>query len=115
VHFGRPTSLNADQENKIVQLVLSRASEERFLRKGELLNQIERIYGKILKYGWISSFLIRHKDQLTIALIQQEVVGTNPRFIFNLDETGCSDWEERKPFDGIIPRLFTGRAIHYAF
>jgi hypothetical protein len=51
VHFGRPTSLNADQENEIVQLILSRASEERFLRKGELLNEIERIYGNIFTYG----------------------------------------------------------------
>jgi hypothetical protein len=34
-------------------------------------------------------------------------------FVYNIDETGCSDWEERKPFRGIIPASMDRNRIHF--
>jgi hypothetical protein len=33
--------------------------------------------------------------------------------VFNLDETGISDWEDRKMKKAIIPSAMLGQTIHY--
>jgi hypothetical protein len=47
-------------------------------------------------------------------LINTEVIGMNSWQVENLDGTGCSDWEERKSYEGIIPAVIASERIHNA-
>jgi hypothetical protein len=48
-----------------------------------------------------------------LALLRDHVVGLNPHLVCNLEETGCSDWEERKACGGIIPASLRHNKIHF--
>jgi hypothetical protein len=72
IHVGKPCTLSKEQENEIVQELLTRAEDDKFLRKGELLDEIERVYGHSFTYRLLSHFPIRHKDELSIATIHPQ-------------------------------------------
>jgi transposase len=132
---GRPPILTEDQERELVTLLSSTPPNRQFFTKRELLDEVERRYGKILTYGWVETFLARHSEQITTAtihaqedprlqvphefldayleLVRRHVVGTNSRLVYNLDETGCSDWEERKNYHGIVPVELADDLIHF--
>jgi hypothetical protein len=40
-------------------------------------------------------------------------VGLNLHFVFNIDETSTADWEERKPFETIVPAAYRHDNIHF--
>jgi transposase len=131
---GRPPILTEDQEQELVNQLRPTPDTRHFPTKKELLDEVERRYGKVLTYGWVDAFLARHREQITTAsihaqeeprlqvpreylngylgLILRHVVGTNPRLVYNIDETGCSDWEERKSYEGIVPVELATTPIH---
>jgi hypothetical protein len=105
------------------------------MKKGKLLDLAEWRYKKILTYGWAYCFLDRHTDALIysmlhpqedsrlqisrvfldayLELVKQHVIGVHPRLIYNIDEKGFSDWEERKSLRGIVPAPMEGNQIHF--
>jgi hypothetical protein len=133
---GRPHKLTDDQERELITTILSAASDLNFLTKRAVLDLVEHRYGKLLTYGWMHTFLARHQDEIGLArvhpqedprlqiprcfleqylaLVQEHVVGVNSRLVYNIDETGCSDWEERGPYDGIVPAALKNRRLHFA-
>jgi hypothetical protein len=58
---GRPPALTGEQEDEVVQNLLRRASQGLFMKKSELLDEIEKVYGKVLTHGWVKRFITRHK------------------------------------------------------
>jgi hypothetical protein len=86
-------------------------------------------------YGWLASFLERWESIVirTTVVPQEELRLRSPReylndyislikeyvplvpaeLIFNLDETGLSDWEERKTKPVIIPSHASSSTLHY--
>jgi hypothetical protein len=62
---GRPGALTKAQEDEIVQLILTDATQGKSMKKGELLDLVEKLYGKILTYGCVYCFLDRHRDLLS--------------------------------------------------
>jgi hypothetical protein len=48
-----------------------------------------------------------------ITLIKTRVVSMDPGLFYNLDETDCSDCEERKLFEGSIPKSMAKNRIHF--
>jgi hypothetical protein len=48
-----------------------------------------------------------------LELVKQHVAGVRPRLVYNIDETGCSDLEERKLFQGILPASMAGNTLHF--
>jgi hypothetical protein len=79
---------------------------------------VEQNFGKILTYGWLRAFLDRRRSQVTraiihpqeharlqvprcrldsyVQLIKNYVPKIPAELIFNIDEAGWTDWEERK-------------------
>jgi hypothetical protein len=132
---GRPCKLTDEQERDVVERILAAANDQKFLTKREVLDEIENRYGKVLTYGWLHHFLARHEDKIGCAtvhpqedprlqiprtfleqyltLVGEHVVGVNSRLVFNIDETGCSDWEERGPYPGIVPAAMKNHRIHF--
>jgi hypothetical protein len=49
-----------------------------------------------------------------LSLVRTEVVGLKSGQVCNLGETGCSDWEERKPSEGSAPTAFPLNGLHDA-
>jgi hypothetical protein len=37
----------------------------------------------------------------------------NSRLVYNIDETGCSDCEEKKSYEGIVPVELADEPIHF--
>jgi hypothetical protein len=96
-----------------------------YVTQREVLSFVAESFGKIVTHDWLSSFLDRWSDQFTqtvvspqeqlrlqiprsflydyIRLIQTYVPLVLTELIFNLDETGLSDWEERKSKPVIVP------------
>jgi hypothetical protein len=114
--IGTPPSLPNDQAQELVQLMLDWMIQRQFMTKGQLFDSIEISYNKVLTYGWIHQFMERHRDVIYDAtvrpqeetrlqiirvflnqhleLIKQQIVGVNSPLIYNIDGTGCCDWEE---------------------
>jgi hypothetical protein len=46
------------------------------------------------------------------ALVQKHAVGVKPLLVYNTDETGYSDWEERGPSHGIVPAAWKNQQLH---
>jgi hypothetical protein len=61
---ARPPALASEQEAEIIDRLLHDASEGKFLTKGELLNEVEERYGKILTCVWVNRFVARNHDAI---------------------------------------------------
>jgi hypothetical protein len=60
----RPTSLTPDQEHILVQVILDNAAQSKFLRKGEVLREVENRFGTVFTYQWVNGFLNRHTEAI---------------------------------------------------
>jgi hypothetical protein len=96
---------------------------------------VENRFGKVFTYQWVNGFLNRHTEAIAYAtirpqedprlqvprayldhyidLVKKHIVGVRSRLVYNLDETGCSDWEIGKSFEGIIPSSMPAGSIHF--
>jgi hypothetical protein len=43
--------------------------------------------------------------------LAQRVEGVPPQFIFNMDETGCSDYADRREITVLVPACFTAKSV----
>jgi hypothetical protein len=88
-----------------------------------------------LTRGWLHAFIGRHLDQLQIyhSLPQEDtgmivprahleehiriarslIAGIFSELVFNLDEVGSSDWEDRKPKKVIVPRSVSPDDVYH--
>jgi hypothetical protein len=123
----RPLSLTNDQEKAIREMVRERAIAGIYVTQREVLNFVETEFRKTLRHEWSDCFLKRqsgdirkiilapqdlHTLQIPCCCLDQYITLIKARvplvpdeliFIFNLYETGLSDWEEKKPKSALIP------------
>jgi hypothetical protein len=86
--------------------------------------------------GWINSFVLRHSDEVIqtkrgaqewqrshvpavfperiIQTVHECIQGRVTELVFNLDEVGISDWEDRKTKKVIALAAMFGQTIHHA-
>ena len=96
------------------------------MTRRDILNYVKELTGKSLTKGWLDCFIGRNLDLLkkgrsfpledSRMLVPREylkqhlinmkkyVEGRMAELTFNLDEVGCSDWEDRKPKSVIIAK-----------
>jgi hypothetical protein len=123
-----------NQEDVICAFITSEASRGNFGIQKELLQFIERNFNKTLTYGWIHSFLHRsasHVRRMTIlsqkmtrmqiprsylgqyiVLMDKSVPLAPAELIFDMDETGLSDWEEHRPKRNLVSSEASDANIH---
>jgi hypothetical protein len=85
--------------------------------------------------GWVDSFILRHRDELaetkstpsedarrkvrcifldeSVRFLGEYVYGMKIELLFNLDEVGVSEWEDRKDKKVVILRVLSDQTIHY--
>jgi hypothetical protein len=131
----RPLALSNEQESELCQMIRDKALTGSYVTKRELLNYAETNFRATLTYGWIHCFLQRRAGDVRKAIVAP---GELPRLqvprlylnqyidiiknwiplvpaelIYNLDESGLSDWEDAKPKPVLVPVDLGDSMIHY--
>jgi hypothetical protein len=131
----RPMSLTIEQEQIVCAFIRDGSDTGNYVTQRQLLNYIEENFQKTLTYGWVESFLSRHAEEVKSAdvsprelprlqtprrylqgfidLLRMYVPLVPSELIFNLDETGLSDWEERKRKRVLVRADRADYELHY--
>jgi hypothetical protein len=132
---GRPLSLTEEQEASVINYIRETSRARNFITRGAILRFIEETMWKTVTYSWLRSFLSRHGDEISlrvakpqenprlqtprshlnqyISLIQRLIHLSPAELIFNVDESGLSDWEERKQKEVIVIKDVEADDLHY--
>jgi hypothetical protein len=117
--LGCHQALEFNVETAIVILLLEAFRNGKAMTPKELLQIVRERYNPKLAKGWVHSFIGRHLDELQLArsfphedtcmtvpraYLEQHIDGKFWELMFNLNEVGSSDWEDRKPKRVIVPR-----------
>jgi hypothetical protein len=133
---GRHRALSPDVESDLITLVIGAFRSGNPLNNKELLKTVRERYDPKLTKGWVHAFVGRHLDvlqecrslpledaRLTVPREQLEehitnmktlLVGKYSELVFNLDEVGSSEWEERKPKKVIAPRSIPADEVYHS-
>jgi hypothetical protein len=125
---GRHQALDPAIESAILTLVLDAFKNGKGMMPKELLQMVRETDNPKLTKGSVHFFIGRHLDVLQlcrslpqedtrmtvprayleqhIATMKTHIVGKFSELIFNLDEVGSSEWEDRRPRKVIAPRKF---------
>jgi hypothetical protein len=123
---GRHSELNEDPEREILAWINKCATESRLITRRDLREHVTAEHDIPIARGWVNSFIGRHIGALcvrassprgtqrleiprcfldqTLACISQFVQRRPTEFVFNLDQVGISEWEDRKPKEVIVPK-----------
>jgi hypothetical protein len=132
---NRPTALTNSEEQLVIQHIELLFSDNIPLRPTELLAWVNTQWNLTLSIGWVYFFITRHSDsvmqttgslqeapRLTVPyvfleqhleLLRSVCEGKYADLVFNLDEAGCGDYEDRSDFQTIVPKRFATKVIHY--
>jgi hypothetical protein len=116
--LGRHRALNAEIEASLVAMLLEAFQSGKAMTRKEFLLTVRERYDPELTKGWVNTFIGRHLDQLQtcrslpqeemrmlvprvyleehIRTLHAHVAGKFAELVFNLDELGSADWEDRK-------------------
>jgi hypothetical protein len=131
----RPSAFNEDETAAIGAFTNNGYRTNNCVTQRGVLRFIEPNIGKCLTYRWMASFLKSHDDQMSrtivrpqrnmrlkvpreclegyIDLIKEYVPLVPTDLIFNIDESGLSEWDERKAKAILIPIEARRTTLHY--
>jgi hypothetical protein len=130
---GRPGILEDEMETVVVKTLRDEYEANSAFTRGQLLSYVTSTFAQPVTRGWLDGFLNRHGDALKVCtsypqedtrfLIPREyleqhivnmqtyVTGRTAELVFNLDEVGSSDWEDRKVKKVIVPAAVDSDAV----
>jgi hypothetical protein len=132
---GRHPELSPACEAELVEWLTKEAANNTAVTRTEFLQACIERFGQSISRGWVDSFLIRHRDE---SFETESVPQENPRpevprdfleaaiesfrdhvhngcaeLIFNLDEIGISEWEDKIERHVIVPSAMRGQRIFH--
>jgi hypothetical protein len=132
---GRPHALTEEQENEVLAIVEQNWQTKEALPPTGLLLSVNARFGTELTYGWLQSFVIRHANHIRLApaMFQESdrldvpreffmkyfaeahqfLDGKVAELVFNIDEVGASDWEDKHGIQTIVPAVVTEPTVQY--
>jgi hypothetical protein len=132
---GKPIALDEDREQQILDWIQQNAEENTPVTRGEGMCYCTSQFKIKSTRGLVNSLGLRHSDEgiQTKSGAQEKQRSQVPRaflerairylhgyvqrcvaeLVFNLDEVGISDWEDRKTKKFIIPAAMPGQTIHH--
>lgn len=133
--IGRPLFFTDLQEQMIIDQIVSKRNTFDFMTPNQILTFTEEKTGKSVTRGFLNSFVYRHRDvilsieidpqdatRLTVPrkylmefldLVEKLILIVPAALTYNIDETGLSDWEERKKKTVIIPKELKDIDLQY--
>jgi hypothetical protein len=131
----RPLALDLDQKADVVCFIRERFGLQNYATQRDVLNYVEERFNKTLTYRWMKRFLDRHKSEVSgITVVPQEKVRLEvpccyleeymtlikkivpivpTELLFNLDETGLSEWKNRRSKPILVLTQEQESALHY--
>jgi hypothetical protein len=128
-------AVHEDSEEKILEWIETQTEKCEPITRTYIRNYCEAKYSHSVRRGLIDSFILRHRDDLMetksicqedsrlevlpvfldeiISYSQEYVQGLKAELVFNLDEVGMSEWEDRKDEKVIVAMMIDGQTIHY--
>jgi hypothetical protein len=132
---NRPPAPDKDQTTGLPAFILNGIGSHSYVTQRDTLSFIELNYRKCLTYQCMASFLKLHELSICqsvvrcqenlrlevshehldryIKLIQEYVPLVPTELLFNIDESGFSDWEEYKQKGTLIPMEWQATTLHY--
>jgi hypothetical protein len=132
---GRHLAVNAESEANILAWITSQAEKNAAVTRTEIMNYCREVCKIAVTRGWVDSFISRHSAELIEkkSSPQEEPRLQVPRIfldqtghsmhgavqdrptdlVFNLDEVGISDWEDRQPKKVVVPITAALHSIHH--
>jgi hypothetical protein len=133
---GRHPAFDEETELALVDWIKGKAENQKAVTRTELLHHCMEMNMVPVSRGWVDSFLSRHSQELfeakscpqenprlevpqafldtAIECLKEHVQGACAELVFNLDEVGISEWEDRVERKVIVPRSMQGELIHHA-
>jgi hypothetical protein len=133
---GKHNALDDDRERQILDWVRQNAEQETPVTKGEIREYCTTQFQIPIIRGCVNSFVLRHFGDViqtrstpqeeqrlqvpraflkrTVRDLNEHVQGCVSELVFNLNEVGISDWENRKARKVVIPATIDDRPIHHA-
>jgi hypothetical protein len=131
----RPLGLTDEQEQIACSFIREGSHTGNYVTQRELFNFVEERFRVTLTHGWIQKFLSRHSAGVAragvspqelprlqtprcyfdkyINLLMAYIPLVPSELIFNLDEAGLSDWEERRSKPVLVTADAASRPLHY--
>jgi hypothetical protein len=132
---GRHFAFDDDSEVQILEWIQGQAEKCEPVTRTDLKHHCEVKYSRSISRGWVDSFILRHREDLfetkstpqeevrlevprafldeTTRCLREHVQGMKAELVFNLDEVGISEWEDRKQKKVIVPTIMNGQTIHH--
>jgi hypothetical protein len=132
--LGRQNAFPEDSETDTLAWIQHETEKSQPSTRTNILHDCSGEFGKAVIREWVDSFLIRHKDEMaetisrlqadgrlqvpqefvlgTINGIEEAVHGCTRDLVFNLDEVGVSEWEDRKSKKVVVPLAMSSQIIH---
>ena len=124
--IDRKKKLTPEQEETVVQHICEMCNNHMPLSPREILEFCSKTFNMHFSDGWLQKFVERHSDQIQrdtsypqedrrlcvtkeqcyqyLDIIKNEVNGKFAELIFNADETGSSEWMDKKNRNVIVPK-----------
>jgi hypothetical protein len=122
---GRHKALSEEAENQILQKLKDQYESNSAFTRNQLMGYVSENFDKSISRGWLNAFIGRHLDEIKVCRsfpqedsrfviprehlnehiinMQRYVSGKIAELVFNLDEVGSSDWEDRKTRKVLVP------------
>jgi hypothetical protein len=132
---GRHWGVTEDREREILVWIHEHAPERTPIARQDLREHVTTHYDFPITRGWVRSFMGRDIDELckvksspqeaepleiprcfldqTLICITQFVRGRPTELVFNLDEVGISEWEDRKTKTVLVPKSMSEQMMHH--
>ena len=132
---GRHPALDDEIEERLLEWIQKNAHNHTPVNRTELLHYCRETFFAAVTDGWVDSFLSRRNGELFEAISQpqenlrlevprlfldtmiecltEHVPGCCAELVFNLDEVGISEWEDRVARRVIVPRSMSTQTIHH--
>jgi F0F1-type ATP synthase gamma subunit len=122
-------------EQHLVDWITRNAQNHTAVNRTELLHYCGETFGTAVTPGRVDSFFFRHKLELSetisrpqenpqleipqsfldkiMACFSEHLLDSCAELVFNLDEVGISEWEDRASRKVIVPVSMTDQMIHH--
>lgn len=133
---GRHLAINAESEADILAWIQRNYEKNMPTTRTDIRHYCSTKFNKKITKGWVDSFIGRHLTELiettstpqeeprlqvprifldeTIKAMKEAVQMRPSDLVFNLDEVGISDWEDRKSKRVVVPITAQDQTVHHA-
>jgi hypothetical protein len=133
--LGRHVALDGEIELSLVWMPLDAFHEQKAMTQTEFLKIVREQQNPKLTKGWLHDFISRHLDELQIChslpredlrmavprayledhirILHTHITGRVAELVFNLDELGSADWDDRKAKKVIAPAGVPREDVHH--